>query len=165
MAYLKTTWVDKVTPLSAENLNKIEDGIDQLYTVKADKTDLDNVQSKVSQLSETKADKTVTDALNQTIANMFSARDVLLDYTDTTGEKTFLKTKDNYKLILFIMKCGQGGYEKTQVFYPAYLVSGLAVADSFSTTSTFYYLASITASGINITTITSTTKLRIIGIK
>lgn len=27
MAYLKTTWVDKVTPLSAENLNKIEDGI------------------------------------------------------------------------------------------------------------------------------------------
>lgn len=32
MAYTKTTWVDKVTPLSAQNMNKIENGIAELFT-------------------------------------------------------------------------------------------------------------------------------------
>lgn len=31
MAYVKTTWVDEVTPLSAANLNKLETGVDALY--------------------------------------------------------------------------------------------------------------------------------------
>ena len=31
MAYNKTTWIDDVTPLNAENLNNIEDGIENMY--------------------------------------------------------------------------------------------------------------------------------------
>lgn len=34
MAYTKTNWVDKVTPLSAANMNKIENGISELSETK-----------------------------------------------------------------------------------------------------------------------------------
>lgn len=37
MAYIRTTWVESETPLSAQNMNNIEDGIEELQEQKVDK--------------------------------------------------------------------------------------------------------------------------------
>ena len=37
MAYLRTQWEEEVTPLSADNMNNIEDGIEELQALKVDK--------------------------------------------------------------------------------------------------------------------------------
>lgn len=38
MSYTRTTWVESETPLSAQNMNNIEDGIEELQAQKVDKT-------------------------------------------------------------------------------------------------------------------------------
>lgn len=37
MAYTRTQWEESVTPLSAQNMNNIEDGIEELQNQKVDK--------------------------------------------------------------------------------------------------------------------------------
>ena len=48
MTYNKTTWIDDVTLLNAENLNNIEDGIENAYKElnnKADKSQIGNIET------------------------------------------------------------------------------------------------------------------------
>ncbi len=58
MAYNKTNWVDGVTPLSARNMNKIENQLNALETNKETKTNVSAIASKVINVENKKADKT-----------------------------------------------------------------------------------------------------------
>lgn len=74
MSYLKTTWVDDSTPLSAENLNKIEDALSIAYDTaeRASSTASENNQL-LSNLSETVTDLDETvDGLNEQLDNLIN---------------------------------------------------------------------------------------------
>lgn len=87
MSYEPTIWVNEVTPLNADNMNKIEQGI---------KTNTDNIatsQSDISNLDNTKLDKVISETNNSQayIKNANGSQGMLDISNDETSSNTLVK--------------------------------------------------------------------------
>ena len=97
MAYSRTTWVEEVTPLSAANMNNIEDGIEEALTdattsvhglmSAADKTKLDGIEAQANKI-------TIVDNLTSSSStSALSAKQgkILKDLFDSAYSPTIVK--------------------------------------------------------------------------
>lgn len=121
MAYERTVWVKGQTPLSAENFNNIEEGIEQLNSdlsnvndklnSKADKTSLDDTNRKM----DNKADKTTLSDLikitnvSRTISGLGAglAVSTSISYSTPSGYKligSFVQDTGNAGLMVYTAK-------------------------------------------------------------
>lgn len=110
VTYNKTNWVNDVTPLDANNMNNIENGIESLVNeVNAGSGSTITVDSELSETSENPVqNKVITAGLNNKadINNPLSLIEayrksqgfVIHDYAASTGEKYVLNSKDGVTL-------------------------------------------------------------------